>query len=399
MTPTRRDVLKLAAASTAGLGLSPDLAFAQAAPPARTPVPALATPVGKAAKPLRILILGGTGFTGPSQVRYALARGHKLTLLNRGRRPKEWPGEVEELVGDRNAPGGLDALKGREWDVCIDNPTTLPAWVRDAGQVLKGKVGQYVFISTLSVYAHERTVDADETEPVAEYKGADPMKETHGDPAREHRGALWIAEGVVREGSREVVPGHHHGDSAHPDRRPRRRHRPLHLLAGAAVARRRRARARRRHRRGAVYRRPRPGGVDRSAWSRRGPSACSTPRGPTTGRRCRRCCSASGRRRRRARGCTGCRRRSSASRRSRPGATCPCGCRRSPTRQGFSRRSVKRAVAAGLTFRPLAQTALDTLAWFSTLPADRQAKLRAGIAPEREKEVLAAWKAKKGQGR
>ena len=65
-------------------------------------------------RPLRILILGGTGFTGPSQVQYALARGHKLTLLNRGRRPKEWPGEVEELVGDRNAPNGLDALKGRD---------------------------------------------------------------------------------------------------------------------------------------------------------------------------------------------------------------------------------------------------------------------------------------------
>jgi len=56
----------------------------------------------KAAKPLNILILGGTGFTGPHQVRYALARGHKLTLFNRGKRPKkEWPGEVEEITGDR----------------------------------------------------------------------------------------------------------------------------------------------------------------------------------------------------------------------------------------------------------------------------------------------------------
>src|SRR5437016_1986343 len=85
----------------------------------------------KAAKPLRILILGGTGFTGPFQVRYALARGHKVTVFNRGKtHPGELPEGVEQLIGDRN--GKLDALKGRQWDVVIDNPTTLPVWVRDA---------------------------------------------------------------------------------------------------------------------------------------------------------------------------------------------------------------------------------------------------------------------------
>src|SRR3984957_13062034 len=84
-------------------------------------------------KPLRILILGGTGFIGPHQVSYALARGHHVTLFNRGKQYREWPGRVEELVGDRNT-GALEALKDRDWDVCIDNPTTLPSWVRDAGQ-------------------------------------------------------------------------------------------------------------------------------------------------------------------------------------------------------------------------------------------------------------------------
>ena len=82
----------------------------------------------RAEKSLRILILGGTGFTGPHQVRYALARGHKVTLFNRGREPNPDPGEVEVLTGDRNA-GDLKALAGREWDVCIDNPTSLPFWV------------------------------------------------------------------------------------------------------------------------------------------------------------------------------------------------------------------------------------------------------------------------------
>src|ERR1700735_1113790 len=123
------------------------------------------------AKPLRILILGGTGFTGPHQVRYALARGHKVTLFNRGRQPHEWPGEVEELLGDRNT-GDLKALEGREWDVCIDNPTTLPFWVRDAGRVLQGRIKNYVFISTISLYADDKT-PADESDPVAAYTGTD----------------------------------------------------------------------------------------------------------------------------------------------------------------------------------------------------------------------------------
>src|SRR5438093_4070284 len=107
-------------------------------------------------KPLRILILGGTGFTGPFQVKYALSRGHKVTVFNRGKtHPGELPKEVEQLIGDRN--GQLEALKGKQWDVCIDNPTTLPAWVRDAAQILKGNVGRYVFISTISVYADTST--------------------------------------------------------------------------------------------------------------------------------------------------------------------------------------------------------------------------------------------------
>jgi hypothetical protein len=100
-----------------------------------------------------------------------------------------WPGEVEELTGDRNT-GDLTSLKGREWDVCIDNPTTLPFWVRDAGQILKGKVGQYIFISTLSVHSSEAEVGADETAPVLEYRGTDPMKETQ-ETLRANVGALY----------------------------------------------------------------------------------------------------------------------------------------------------------------------------------------------------------------
>lgn len=166
MTTTRRDLLKLGALAAAGSVL-PSLGAAQTA-----------AAIPKAEKPLRILILGGTGFTGPFQVNYALARGHKVTLFNRGQRPSpEWPGTVEQLHGDRNT-GDLSALDGREWDVCIDNPTSLPFWVRDAGQALKGRVGHYLFISTISVYADGAKPGIDEDAPLAQYKGSDAMAET-----------------------------------------------------------------------------------------------------------------------------------------------------------------------------------------------------------------------------
>ena len=135
MNTSRRRFIKISvgAGATVGLGARSTSLFAE-----------------KSVKPLRILILGGTGFTGPYQVRYALSRGHKVTTFNRGKtHPGELPNEVEQLIGDRN--GQLDALKGRNWDVAIDNPTTLPAWVRDAAQILKGNVERYVFISTISV--------------------------------------------------------------------------------------------------------------------------------------------------------------------------------------------------------------------------------------------------------
>src|ERR1700719_820413 len=130
----------------------------------------------KRKKPMRILILGGTGFTGPFQVRYALDRGHKITVFNRGKtHPGELPREVEQLIGDRN--GQLDALKNRQWDIAIDIPTTLPAWVRDAAQILKGNVDRYVFISTISVYA-DTSKGVDESAPLAKYEGPDAFKET-----------------------------------------------------------------------------------------------------------------------------------------------------------------------------------------------------------------------------
>src|SRR5213596_3283025 len=154
MKTTRRRFIKFAAASAGAFALNArsTTLFAE-----------------KSVKPLRILILGGTGFTGPYQVRYALSRGHKVTTFNRGKtHPGELPTEVEQLIGDRN--GQLDARKNRKWDVVIGDPTTLPAWVRDAAQILKDNVERYVFISTISVYS-DLSKPPDENSVLQKYDG------------------------------------------------------------------------------------------------------------------------------------------------------------------------------------------------------------------------------------
>jgi len=124
--------------------------------------------VEQAPRSLSILILGGTGFTGPEQVDYALARGHRVTLFNRNKtRPGLFKGKVhEELVGDLN--GDTSALAGKSFDVVIDNPTTFPAWVRNAGKHLAGHVKHYIFVSTTSTYADQSIIGLNEESPVAQ---------------------------------------------------------------------------------------------------------------------------------------------------------------------------------------------------------------------------------------
>jgi 2'-hydroxyisoflavone reductase len=157
---TRRDFLATSlavggASAIAPLGAAERLAALSA--PQRVASPAVA--------PLDILILGGTGFTGPEQVEYAIARGHRVTLFNRNRtRPGLFKGRVhEELVGDLN--GDTSALRGKTFDVVIDNPTTFPFWVRNAAQSLAGNVGHYLFISTTSVYRDQSEIGITEQSP------------------------------------------------------------------------------------------------------------------------------------------------------------------------------------------------------------------------------------------
>jgi 2'-hydroxyisoflavone reductase len=371
MPTTRRTFVKLSALGAAALSL---------------PGPSFA----RAPRKLRLLILGGTGFIGPHQVRYALSRGHQVTIFNRGRQKEQWPGPVEELLGDRNT-GDLKALEGRTWDVCIDNPTTLPFWVRDAGAVLKGKVGQYVFISTISVYA-DNDKPADETAKLAPYAGKDAMAETAA-TLKADVGGLYgslkaVSEGEARRQFGDAVAIVRPGLIAGPgDETDRFTYWPVRLARGGeALA---------------------PGGGtdpvqfidarDLAEWTIRvaetrtlgvfnatGPARPLLMKGFLNDV---------------ARGVG-----------AKPNliwvptkfldaekvdawSDMPVWVPAEGDTAGFAKRSIARALAAGLTFRPVTATAADTLAWFKTQPADRQAKLRAGLTPDREAAVLAKWKA------
>src|SRR6188474_2086031 len=130
---------------------------------------ALASPrLVRAAKParrLRILILGGTGFLGPHVVETATSRGHTMTLFNRGKtNPDMFPG-LEKLRGDRKQD--ISSLAGRKWDAVIDTSGYLPADVERTATLLAPNVGQYVFISTTSVYSKLDRPGMDESAPVA----------------------------------------------------------------------------------------------------------------------------------------------------------------------------------------------------------------------------------------
>ncbi|MCH2090574.1 MAG: NAD-dependent epimerase/dehydratase family protein [Pseudoxanthomonas sp.] len=378
---TRRDLFKLGAMAAAAAALP---SFATAAGEAK--------PVGKAAKPLNILILGGTGFTGPFQVEYALKRGHKVTLFNRGKRPSpEWPAAVEQLHGDRNT-GDLAALKGRTWDVCIDNPTSLPFWVRDAGQVLKGNVGHYLFISTISVYADGSKPGINENSPLAQYKGKDAMAETQQTLRADIENlygplkALSEAEAHKQFGKNVTIvrPGYIVGPRDETDRFTYWPHRvaqggeilvpgdgndPIQIIDGRDL--------------GEWMIRLAEAGTT-GTFNACGPDYPLSMDAMLYG-----CQAVTGG------GMTLTHVSPAFLDEQQVGLPIWVPSKDNPY-AGYGAVSNERAIAAGLTFRPLATTVQDLLAWFHSLPAERQAKLGAGITREKEAELLKAWHARKG---
>ena len=350
---------------------------------------ALAGLAAKPAKSLNILILGGTGFTGPFQVRYALSRGHKVTVFNRGRtHPGELPKEAEQLIGDRN--GKLDALKGRKWDVVIDNPATLPVWVRDVAEVLQGNVDRYVFISSIAVYADTSKIGMDETAAVVKYTGADAMKETSA-TMRASNFALFGPLKAVSEAEAEkwfpgkaliIRPGYIVGPGDESDRFT---YWPVRVARGGEMLA--------------------PGtpsdpiqiidARDLAEWTVRlveqGTSGSFNAVGPRSKLGMGKMLS-------------DIKKTTNSDARitwvdteflakEKVLELMPIWSPPNGPEAAYNQVSIDKALRHGLTFRSLSETTRATLEWFNSQTKERQLRMRAGLRPQKEAEVLAAWHA------
>ena len=387
MSTDRRTFLKLSAAASGALAFS-GLAnpLAAAAREVRDRV------VGRAPAPLNILILGGTGLTGPEQVDYAIERGHKVTLFNRNRtRPDMFKGKVDQLIGDLG--GDASALAGKKFDVVLDNPTTLPFWVRNVAQHLHGNVGHYMFISTISVYPDNSVPNKDETDATTPMpEGVDPYT-----TVREHAGQYY---GALKTYSEKEVAKHY--GNAHTiirpglivgerDRSDRFVYWPVRIDRGGEVL----APGTPNDPAQFIDSRDLAEFMIRLAEGKVFGTFNATGKTTTMGDTLNGIKKAIGSNATftyvpaeflQTQGVRGWRHM--------PIWLPPTG----PT-AGFLRRNIDKALAAGLTFRPLEDTARITLAWHKTRPeAEQKAMLEgavAGISPAKEAEVLAAWKESK----
>ena len=383
MSLDRRHFLRLAATAGGAMGLAP----AAAARALTAPRGSLIHVPSRIA-PLKILILGGTGFIGPYQVQYALDRGHTVTLFNRGKtNPGLFP-SVEKLQGDRT--NDLKSLEGRDWDIVIDNSATNPEWVDAVGEAPRAaREALRLRVDAIGVRRHEPRADDERRAALL---------------AREHEGrggqaaALRAVEGARRGGGAEVLPEPHDRRAPGADRRPRRPHGPLHVLARAHRARRR----------GLA-----PGdgsdpvqvidARDLSEWMIRlaeQPDVTGTynavgPRNPRSFEELLygiKAVTTSDAR------FTWVDTDFLAAQKIRPYVEMPVWQPARNGREGFARFDLTKEIALGLTYRPLAVTAQDTLAYYHAQTPERQATLKAGVTPEREAEVLALWKARAKTG-
>ena len=376
--PSRRDFLKTSAAVGGSVlvgATAPGLLGAAAPEPLRAP--------------MRLLILGGTGFIGPHLVKHAVSRGHKVTIFTRGRRDDSMlPSDVERLVGDRN--GQLAALEGKQWDAVVDDSATNPDWVRQSATLLKGNVPQYLFTSSTGVYYPYLKKGLDESTP--------PLLEgDQKDGSVAYGTAKAQCEKIVFDifgnGGIVVRPSYIAGPGDTTDRFP---YWPVRLPRGGEVLV--------------------PGKREDTAQfidvrdlaefmvklledKRSGPYNVAAPKDPITMREFV----------------------EQAARALDPSAGSGQHAKVTftqvddydfltenkifsmvpwviPTGNNFGHTAISnaRAKGAGLSFRPLATTVRDTLAWWSTVPEERRNAPHFALTPEQETTVLAAWKAKKG---
>jgi 2'-hydroxyisoflavone reductase len=380
MTTNRREFVQLSVlAGAAGLAVAARTKKADA---------------GEATEKLKILVIGGTGLIGPPMVEYALARGHELTLFNRGKTNTHLFPDVERIKGDRN--DDITALEtavadGRKWDVVIDNTASIPRWVSESAGLLAEAADLYLYTSSISAYADASTPGADETAALGRISAEDEaLVKTTKDITGENYGPLKVrceeeARKAFPDGAIVVRPGLIVGPGDYSDRFS---YWPVRINRGGEVMA--------------------PGNPDDPVqfidcrdlgeWYIRlvenralgtyngvGPRSPMSIGGLLHGIR----------------------------------ATVdneisftwvdanflekhevapwmhmtvwvpPVG-----EYAGFSASSIQRALDAGLSFRPLADTAKATMDYWNSLDEERRAKPRAGLAAEKEQEVLAAWHAR-----
>jgi len=342
----------------------------------------------------KILILGGTGFLGPAFVTAAQARGHELTLFNRGKtRPELFP-NLEKLQGDRdpNKGEGLKALEGRKFDAVLDTSGYYPRMVRASAELLAPNVGQYLFISSVSAYAKNDTPGADESAATATL--ADPNVETMGKNYENYGGLKRACEEAAEKALpgrvANVRPGYIVGPE---DRTDRYVYFPLRFERGGEMLA--------------------PGSPsdplqiidvrDLAEWLvllvERDTTGIFNAVGPekpwTMGEMFAACKEVTGK---------------DTKLTWVPGdfllkngedgeGALPIWAPPLGAYAGMHLRSNARAVQTGLKFRSPVLTTRDALAWFKNLPEERQGKVRAGLSPEREAELLSLWaKAQGTQG-
>ncbi len=356
-----------------------------------TPGSALGARPGSATNgPKRILILGGTGFIGPSMVRYAVDRGHEVTIFTRGRTEADIP-DVEHLIGDRS--DDLSALEGRTWDVVLDNNARDYRWVELSTDLLRDAAEHYLFVSSISAYS---VADMDLegvvyplSEPIVDEDA--PLFSRPDDFQEGQEAPYGLSKTLAEQASERAFPGRttvvRPGLIVGPgDPTDRFTYWPVRIDRGGEVL--------------APSNGSDPAQIidvrDLTEWIVRLAEEGTTGRFNATG---------PGTRMSMAEMLYGIRAITSATvnltwvpfdflreQEVRPWSDMPAWIPNDP----ITFVSVRRAVEAGLTYRPLADTALDTLRYHESRPEEERNDMQAGISPEREQEVLAAWHESQG---
>lgn len=324
---------------------------------------------------MQILILGGTIFLGRHLVEAALARGHQVTLFNRGQHNPELFPQVEKFRGDRSSD--LSALQGRRFDATIDTSGYIPRVVRASAELLAPNIGHYTFISSISVYADYSKPNIDESHPVGTL--ADPtVEEVTGETYGPLKALCEQAAEAALPGRTLIVrPGLIVGPNDPTDRYT---YWPVRIARG-----------------GPFIAPEHPGYLvqyidvrDLAEWTIRlieqGKTGVYNATGPERpqpiGELFENCAEAAGKPAEPVWASAAFLAEQGVS----PWMELPLWVPEVPEMIGFSQVSIEKALADGLAFRPARDTAADTIAWAATRPADY--RWRAGLAPEKEAELL-----------